>query len=252
MLLWDYEKEGYYTYKLIANDDACEECEKLNGKELSIKEFSENEFFPLIHPNCKCEIQILNEKGNEVATVTQNILQEEKVSLLDQISNFLAVASFIPGFDTFTNFASIPVDLLRGDFLSAGLDVIGVIPFIGEAADIAKTINKADDIADIVKLANKADDASDVGKAIDKVDDIEDIKKIKYPGNDPSKSPGSGFEWRGRSKPSEGKGNWYNPTTGEKWNSDLNHSDPIGPHWDYTNKNGKSFRIYPDGHIEKK
>ena len=104
------------------------------------------------------------------------------MSLLDQISNFLAVASFIPGFDTFTNFASIPVDLLRGDFLSAGLDVIGVIPVIGEAADIAKTINKADDIADIVKLANKTDDAIDTINAVDKIDDFAEFPKKIHTG----------------------------------------------------------------------
>ena len=172
MLLWDYEKEGYYTYKLIANDDACEECSKLSGKELSIKEFSENEFFPLVHPNCKCRLQIINENGEDVTFIDEIPPHKEKMSLLDQISNFLAVASFIPGFDTFTNFASIPVDLLKGDFLSAGLDVIGVIPVIGEAADIAKTINKADDIADFAKLANKADDAIDTINAVDKIDDF--------------------------------------------------------------------------------
>ena len=55
--------------------------------------------------------------------------------------------------------------------------MIGVIPVIGEAADIAKTINKADDIADIAKLANKTDDAIDAVKAIDKVDDFATLNK---------------------------------------------------------------------------
>ena len=50
--------------------------------------------------------------------------------------------------------------------------MIGVIPVIGEAADIAKTINKADDIADIVKLANKVDDAIDTINAVYKIDDF--------------------------------------------------------------------------------
>ena len=76
-------------------------------------------------------------------------------------------------------------------------------------------------------------------------------KNIKYPGNNPGKSPGKGFEWRGKSSPKEGKGNWYNPKTGEKWNSDLNHSDPIGPHWDYTDKYGNNYRVFPDGRVEK-
>ena len=45
---------------------------------------------------------------------------------------------------------------------------------------------------------------------------------------------------------------WYNPKTGEKWNSDLNHGEPIGPHWDYTDSNGNKYRVFPDGRIEKK
>lgn len=48
------------------------------------------------------------------------------------------------------------------------------------------------------------------------------------------------------------KENWYNPKTGEKWNADLGHGDPIGPHWDYTDKNGNKFRVFPDGRVEKK
>ena len=75
---------------------------------------------------------------------------------------------------------------------------------------------------------------------------------IGYPGNDPAKSPGKDFEWRGRSSPNEGKGNWYNPKTGESWNPDLNHKDPVGPHWDYRDSEGNSYRVYPDGHIERK
>ena len=75
---------------------------------------------------------------------------------------------------------------------------------------------------------------------------------IKYPGDNPSKSPGKGFEWRGKSSPKDGKGNWYNPKTGEKWNSDLNHGEPIGPHWDYTDSNGNKYRVFPNGRIEKK
>lgn len=45
---------------------------------------------------------------------------------------------------------------------------------------------------------------------------------------------------------------WHNPKTGEKWNSDLNHGDPIGPHWDYIDSNGNKYRVFPDGRLEKK
>ncbi|MGN0179407.1 MAG: hypothetical protein ACI4DY_08215 [Monoglobaceae bacterium] len=77
-------------------------------------------------------------------------------------------------------------------------------------------------------------------------------QSTEYPGNNPSKSPGKGFEWRGISIPGGDKGNWYNPETGEKWNPDLKHGDPIGPHWDYTDAKGNKYRVYPDGHKEKK
>ncbi|MDP4119238.1 MAG: polymorphic toxin type 37 domain-containing protein [Bacillota bacterium] len=162
-------------------------------------------------------------------------------SKLDALSDALSVVSLIPGLDTFTDIASIPVDLARGDFLSAGFDLIGVIPVIGEIGDTAK-------------LAKVVDNAVDAAKAVDKsTDAAKSIKKaLKYPGNNPSKSPSKGFEWRGSSTPSKGKGNWFNPKTGEKWNADLKHGDPIGPHWDYTDSNGIKYRVYPDGRKVKK
>lgn len=76
---------------------------------------------------------------------------------LDALSNLLTAASLIPGLDTFTNLASIPVDLARGDFLSAGLSAIGAIPVVGEVADVAKYADKGIDIA---KTVDKASDAS--------------------------------------------------------------------------------------------
>ena len=76
-------------------------------------------------------------------------------SSLDAVSNFLTMASFVPGVDTVTNFLSIPVDLARGDFLSAGLDVLGMIPVLGEVADLAKVANKVDNIADTAKAVKK-------------------------------------------------------------------------------------------------
>jgi hypothetical protein len=68
-----------------------------------------------------------------------------KGSALDALSSLLAWASLIPGLDTFTNLASIPVDLARGDFVSAGLSAFGAVPFIGEVADTAKLADNASD-----------------------------------------------------------------------------------------------------------
>ena len=96
---------------------------------------------------------------------------------LDHISNLLTAASFVPGLDTFTNIASIPVDALRGDWVSTILDIAGVIPVFGEAADFAKT---GDKIIDGVKTADKArDSAKVVRKATTSVQNISPYKITK-------------------------------------------------------------------------
>ena len=75
----------------------------------------------------------------------------------------------------------------------------------------------------------------------------------KFPGWDPSKSPGEGYEWRGKGEPSSGKGAWYNPKTKETLHPDLDHPEPYGPHWDYNYPGGgKGYRVYPDGSITSK
>lgn len=78
------------------------------------------------------------------------------------------------------------------------------------------------------------------------------VPKIKYPGNDPSKAPGSDWEWRGKGDPGFEKGAWYNSKTKESLKPDLEHSGPIGPHWDYVAPDKKQYRIYPDGRVESK
>ncbi|MCH9609385.1 MAG: hypothetical protein S4CHLAM45_05260 [Chlamydiales bacterium] len=56
-------------------------------------------------------------------------------------------------------------------------------------------------------------------------------------GNDPTKKPGEGFEWRGKGKQGSKEGSWYNPETGEQLYPDLSHPAPIKPHWDYYGPN---------------
>jgi len=60
-------------------------------------------------------------------------------------------------------------------------------------------------------------------------------------GNDPTKCPGKGFEWRGKGKPGSKEGNWYNPETKESLHPDLDHPPPKSPHWDYESPD------FPDG-----
>ena len=83
---------------------------------------------------------------------------------LNALSNLLAAASLIPGIDSFIDLASIPVDLLRGDFISAGLDAAGIIPILGETADTAR-------------LARMTNNAIDATRAMDKAADIEKLSK---------------------------------------------------------------------------
>ncbi|KMZ54868.1 polymorphic toxin type 37 domain-containing protein [Dorea sp. D27] len=78
------------------------------------------------------------------------------------------------------------------------------------------------------------------------------VNPPKYPGNNPQKSPGKGWEWRGKGDPSSGEGNWYNPETGETLHPDLNHPEPIKPHWDYKGNDGNWYRLYPDGSLVPK
>ena len=89
-----------------------------------------------------------------------------KGSSLDALSNLLTAASLIPGLDTFTNLASIPIDLARGDFLSAGLSAVGIIPVVGEVADTAKLAKMADKAVDAAKVADRISDAAKSVKRI--------------------------------------------------------------------------------------
>ena len=74
-----------------------------------------------------------------------------------------------------------------------------------------------------------------------------------YP-SDPAQPPGPGFEWRGApgSQPGDPNGNWYNPNTGESLHPDLEHPDPLGPHYDWKKPNGDWYRFFPKGNIEPK
>ena len=69
-----------------------------------------------------------------------------------------------------------------------------------------------------------------------------------WPGDDPKIAP-PGTKWIGApgSIPGDGKGNYHNPDTDESYRPDLEHPDPIGPHWDYHGPSGEKGRFLPDG-----
>ena len=81
------------------------------------------------------------------------------MNLLDYVSALLSAAALIPGIDTFVDLISIPVDLFRGDLISAVFDVAGIIPIIGEVGDTNKALRIADKAIDGAKVADGVNDA---------------------------------------------------------------------------------------------
>lgn len=82
---------------------------------------------------------------------------------------------------------------------------------------------------------------------------------VPFPRGDGRTPPGEGFIWRGPpgSTPGDGRGNWWNPGTGESLRPDLNHPPGIPPHWDYHlrprgDTPGGSWRWFGPGNIQPK
>ncbi len=73
-----------------------------------------------------------------------------------------------------------------------------------------------------------------------------------FPGYE-NKAPGKDFEWRGNPDIKKNIGNWFNKKTGESFHWDMDHPDPIGPHWDYFRRDiDNEYRIFPDNTWSKK
>ncbi len=275
MVLWDYQDKGYTHYRIRTNGDNCEDCSGLDGKVFPIYKAESSKNLAPFHPNCDCCVEILDKKGNAVSDVKRenesksdtdplNYLQTSLKQIIlgnfAEDSNLLGtlgqVALGFLGLDLPADIRDITYDITNFEnsyehirqtlFDSlAVFPIVGGIKYIDEAGGTLKSAAKLEDeAAETVKRYNKNTNMPKQFKEVN--------RQINYPGSDPGKAPGEGFEWRGKSDPIDGKGNWYNPKTGEKWNSDLNHGEPIGSHWDYTDANGNSYRVYPDGNIEQK
>lgn len=182
MVLYSYENKGYKKYRLKAGFTACDECKERGRHTYLIEKLKDAEFLPLVHPNCRCTVEILDDKNKAVATIDSKAIEEQlgktestkEMSFLDYVSALLSAAALIPGIDSIVDLISIPVDLLRGDLVSAGFDLMGIIPFIGEVGDAGKAIRIADKASDVAKTADKVTDGV---KLVDSTSDI--IKTAK-------------------------------------------------------------------------
>ena len=182
MVLYSYENKGYKKYRLKPSATACEDCKERGRHTYSIEELKDAEFLPLVHPNCRCTVEILDDKNKAVATIDSKAIEEQLkktestkgMNLLDYVSSLLSVAALIPGIDSLVDLISIPVDLLRGDLISAGFDLVGIVPFIGEVGDAGKALRIADKASDVAKTA---ENIADGVKLVNSTSDI--IKTAK-------------------------------------------------------------------------
>ena len=133
--------------------------------------------------------------------------------------------------------------------IATGIIVGGTIVTVGVVAtvDAIAKATTSNSKRNTTKQDNKTNTKSNKKKS-----NIPKPPTSKYP-TDINTPPAPGFEWKGKGTPGSGKGNYYNPKTGESLRPDLNHPKPIPPHWDYKlTRNGPSYRWFPDGSIEPK
>ena len=174
MILYSYENKGYKTYRLMPGEAACEECKERGRHTYLIEKLKDAEFLPLVHPNCRCTVEIIDDKNKEVSAIDSKAIEEQlektestkEMSFLDYVSTLLSAAALIPGVDSIVDLISIPVDLLRGDLISAGFDLMGIVPFIGEVGDTGKALRIADKASDIAKATSKGSSFSDFPKRL--------------------------------------------------------------------------------------
>ncbi|ATC87491.1 hypothetical protein PARC_a3070 [Pseudoalteromonas arctica A 37-1-2] len=75
---------------------------------------------------------------------------------------------------------------------------------------------------------------------------------FESPANHPIGQDGLKWPWHGK-QPQGGKfGGYKNPNGPESIHPDLDHGEPIGPHWDFNDRKGPGWRIYPNGGVKKK
>ena len=168
VVLYSYENEGYKKYRLKSGETACEECKERGRHTYSIEKLEDAEFLPLVHPNCRCIVEILGDKNKVVSTIDSKAIEEQlgktentnEMSFLDYVSALLSVAALVPGIDSIVDLISIPVDLLRGDLVSVGFDLLGIVPIIGEVGDAGKALRIADKAIDGAKTADKVADGA--------------------------------------------------------------------------------------------
>lgn len=81
MVLWEYQDKGFLEYMLVNEGENCDVCSSLAGKVFLIEEARTGENLAPLHPNCDCKANILDEEGNVVLTVDDDLDYENLVEM---------------------------------------------------------------------------------------------------------------------------------------------------------------------------
>jgi len=129
--------------------------------------------------------------------------------------------------------------------------LIGASAVLATGAAIDYFTDDSDDFIGIRMNTDAVDDDSDG----DTSEGGEGLPDFEF--DDPSKPPvsanGKGWVWKGPDSPGGERGAWVNPDNPkESLHPDLDHGDPIGPHWDFNDRKSRGSRVHEDGKVVPK
>lgn len=130
MLLYDYKEQGFNKYRFLSSNDACTKCKEYGKNEYLIDELMDSHFLPIAHPNCRCSIEIIDDKNRGVAIIDEKSVEEHLHLLgISQSSNFsdylqsvFFSSSIMSSIFNFVDLVSIPGYLIRRELEKLLLD----------------------------------------------------------------------------------------------------------------------------------
>lgn len=193
MLLWDYENNGYSSYRLVTYGDNCEGCTVLSSEIFKIGQATEGRNFPPLHPNCDCKVEILDDEGNVVFVIEDEDIQKDnnlnylstsfkQIFLGNYTDDVTALGTLgqillgLIGLDLPADIRDLIYDVTYwenngGHYLQTLLDAVALLPVIG-------SLKYTDEGIAIAKgFLKNTDNVTDVAKRIDEIiESSEDLR----------------------------------------------------------------------------
>ena len=161
---------------------------------------------------------------------------------------YLGIKAYNAGIEGWGLAGAIALGAIVGGIIGASMGFIvgtaipGIGAFLGTTIPLFNTVTAAGELV-AVSVTGAQLVAAGVGMLIL----WSTWQRGSWPGDDPTKAPDDGFEWRGEGQAGSAQGNWYHPKTGEILHPDLNHPIGIDPHWDFRDVFKKWWRIFRNG-----